>query len=411
MDTENKKKSAFNLLTIFLVCLVLYIFLSTVNYYINYFLIIILIALNFILGINTEKINKDSFVLMWLIFASICCTSLFSRYSTNVENSIIFIFCLLLFLISYINLTVRKNFWPEKALKIFFFFSAIFAAGTIVQIIFPDMIEAVKKFYVQKDKLSLSNLLVTLDTMYGGYNGLVVQTGTNAFLLSIFIGVCLFRILNLKSKFKYLVLIIVAYILLMLTGKRTLLISSVISLIIVVTIFYKFNPKYIIAVLILLSTGIFMIFNYTNIADKIVEKFMLNEGDGVNLSGREELYEEMYSNFKKSPLIGVGIDSKVDGDRDGHNIYLQVMSETGIFGVLILIVILVRNFLFTTRLLMRNSEFKNYFAFSLYIQIIFTMWGLTGNTLYDQFVLISYFLSMAISTFCYKKIKQKGIEK
>lgn len=403
MDKTVQEKNVNKKIIVFFVLQCLYIFLSTVNIYLNFLLLVMIFLYNIMLVYKKRTIKKDAFLFYWLLFVAISCISLFSPYNKNIINGISFICCSMVFLLTYVVLTLEKNDWISKLIKTLYVFTLIFAFATLVQIFFPSIIDSIKNIYIQSDKVDLSRSFIERDTLYSGYNGLVVQTGTNAFLLCIFIGLGLFYLISKpNSKIKYMALIALGLILLILTSKRTLLLAGVFAFVTVFLLYKRFNIKYLIAIIVLGSIFVFIVFNFTNIGNKIIQKF--NMSDGHALSGREILYKKMFVNFKKSPVVGVGIDSKVDG-QDGHNIYLQVASETGIAGILIMLIFLFRNLIITYKYFMKQEKYKEYFAFSLYIQLVFLIWGITGNPLYDQFVLLTYFLIIALTTKCIEKIK------
>lgn len=394
---------------IYILLVLLYIFFSTVNFYLNFFLLVCMLLLNILTMKSLKILKKDYFVILFLLFLICCFISLFSPYNVDMKNGIIFILCSIIFLLVYVRLTHLNEDWVTPFLKYLGFFLMIFAIGTLLQVFVPNFIDSIKKIYVQKDKIELSRNFITNQSLYSGYNGLVVQTGTNAFLMCIFIGYCLYNLLLGKDNKKYIFLTAFGFILLLLTNKRTLLFSGAFSFLFVFLLYKRFNLKYIISVFVLSFIFVFVIFNYTSIGNRIVNK--MNMGEDSILSGRDILYNKMYNNFKKSPIIGVGIDSKVDG-RDGHNIYLQVASETGVLGILILLIFLLRNLRITWVCLSKSNDHRELFALSLYVQMIFLIWGLTGNPLYDQFTLLTYFVFAALTNKCINvasiKKKYKG---
>lgn len=398
-----QNKNSNNFLSLYLLISIAYVFFSTTNEIINYFLLSMLFILSMLQIKKKNIIKKDFNILLWLIFLVFCIISLFSPYNSNLLNSLFFIFCSILFLLEYLILTQNKEEWIDMFIKYLYIFSLIFAIATVTQIIMPGFIDKIKLIYIQSSKINLSRKFLLSDSLYSGYNGLVIQTGTNAYLLSIFIGASMFKFLkNEKHKIIYLLLILIAFVLIILTNKRMLLLASAISILLMYIIYKRFKLKYVLITLLVCFLSVFILFKYTNVGNNIIQKFTMNQ-ENV-LSGRELLYQKMIVNFKSSPIIGVGIDSKIDG-LDGHNIYLQVASETGIFGILVFFIIISYNILITLKYLKIDTIFKPYFALSFYMQLIFIIWGITGNPLYDQFSLLSYILILALEKKCIIKIK------
>ena len=110
-------------------------------------------------------------------------------------------------------------------------------------------------------------------------------------------------------------------------------------------------------------------------------------------------------NFKENPLIGIGwngykyqfyhflYNPTVRAERyaylNAHNVYLQLLCETGILGFLIFMSGAIELFVRTLKLLKKNIRdsfsigSKGTIFFVLTMQIFFWLYSLTGNCLYD----------------------------
>jgi O-antigen ligase len=109
------------------------------------------------------------------------------------------------------------------------------------------------------------------------------------------------------------------------------------------------------------------------------------------------------NNFKKSPLFGIGwfgykyqynimlFDPSRRAERYGylnsHNVYLQLLCETGILGFGLIIWGGINIFKETFNLLdeeiIDGYNIKEILFFSLIMQLFFWLYSLTGNCLYD----------------------------
>ena len=102
------------------------------------------------------------------------------------------------------------------------------------------------------------------------------------------------------------------------------------------------------------------------------------------------------------PVLGNGFGStltKVTEFTNGHNIYLQTMAETGIVGIIILLVILIGNLVRAIRVLTLNIKKKEITYIEVFCtgyQIYFITVGLMGNILYDVFPLVLYMITSGI---------------
>lgn len=137
----------------------------------------------------------------------------------------------------------------------------------------------------------------------------------------------------------------------------------------------------------------------------IIDRF---SSDNV-LSNRGYLWDYALNMFKSSPLIGKGwgsyshslnlnIDSVGVSNQNAHNIYLQLLAETGVVGFLCFIIPIVYTLIRSVRLLQdMNTQGVDCTAIflSVSIQIFFIVYGITGNPLYDKQMFLAYMLSVA----------------
>lgn len=136
------------------------------------------------------------------------------------------------------------------------------------------------------------------------------------------------------------------------------------------------------------------------------------EGEDVT-SGRSRLYVWALELFRKNPLFGIGWgrfrttvvgNVTVAKELETHDIYLQLLAETGITGF----IVFVSTFLLfwnTTRIAYCDCVRKNdpdttgwrqLLLFSFAYQTYFLFYGLTGNPLYDPHFQIMYLFSCLI---------------
>jgi len=170
---------------------------------------------------------------------------------------------------------------------------------------------------------------------------------------------------DITNKFK-LTLSLFILILILYLGAR----QSMIGFIFIFSIF-QFNPTkkaksisvIIISFTLLISTIIWILSN----SDIEIFSSLVKSDDIVEASGRKFLYLEAIDLFKNNPLIGVGIGGfSWDGIFGAypHNIILEILSEFGLIGSLIIYYITVFYKLkLKNSLLKENMLFKIYYAF------------------------------------------------
>lgn len=192
------------------------------------------------------------------------------------------------------------------------------------------------------------------------------------------------------------------YYLLLLTDKRGFILFNIIILIIITFIFMREKFKSILSIVIVLGI-VYTIFINTEVGYRIIERTVASSDF---TTGREELYVILWEDFLKKPLFGNGTFSTLKAVfpyNNGHNIYLQVLRELGLLGFIPFIIFLGINLLQNLKLITVNekSDIVNfneryYLGFSLCIQLLFILWGFTGNPLYDEYPLVIYYVAVAM---------------
>ena len=113
--------------------------------------------------------------------------------------------------------------------------------------------------------------------------------------------------------------------------------------------------------------------------------------------------------FLDRPLFGYGVGSYniycnnmgyFSGALHAHNIYIQMLAETGIVGFMLFMVAFISSLLKTveitrkTMMTSNNSTLKVIILFSLYMQLFFLLYGFSGNPLYNFTQLFVYFIGI-----------------
>ena len=129
-----------------------------------------------------------------------------------------------------------------------------------------------------------------------------------------------------------------------------------------------------------------------------------SDNDEDVMSGRGELYLLALKYFSRYPIFGIGWETfrflpDVPGGVETHNIYLQLLCETGIIGFGIFLSFFAYALVTTMKncRLARTEEERLAASFCLFMQLFFLMYGLTGNPLYDPPYYVPYFIVCAFS--------------
>ena len=209
-----------------------------------------------------------------------------------------------------------------------------------------------------------------------------------------------------QRSYKYVIQSILVMIALMMTGKRTLFIIPIVALLIYVMLFSK-NNKFIKLAGVGLGISAFIIIAYTIIpeASLIIDR-IINSGGDV-LSGRENFWNYAMDMFHQNPFFGRGFMSFNDfvfnqgfryyGERwnyQAHNVYIQLLGETGIIGCGVIITLIVILIIKAISLAKTTSNFWD--VLLVYWIMLFGIYSLTGNTLYYPCQLIILVVSILL---------------
>lgn len=349
------------------------------------------------------KIKKDTII--WLIFGIILIGSI--AISMDIQSSIEVTALIIMGII--IKIIYENNKDGEKW-TIFFVNSLLLASGihvfaTILQLIFPNLINQINSVLLVQSNLDMNQQLYES----GGYAGITGQTSINAFYISIFIGITFCRVLlNKEYKKTNLILFVIGMVALFLTGKRGMLLYVIFSIIFIS--FYlinkdkKNNLKYLLMLAIIILVAYIVLLNIPE-AQNILEKMQLLEENGDVLNGRDVLWNKSMNIFKDNKILGIGIGTvqNLIGDYS-HNVYIQLLAETGIIGFSVYCVAIIISFMQTIKkmkqvLKIDDKSKKEILAVSLFIQIIYICYSFSGNPLYGQMFFVPYMIAIAIANF------------
>ena len=242
-----------------------------------------------------------------------------------------------------------------------------------------------------------------------GYAGFTYQLGMTAIILVYFEAFILYFWKCDKKYFRAAVLIL-TIISIFLTGKRML---SVLAVIAPIEVYVasdgsigkkKRNTLLAIAIGLIVLVAIYINIDafadnkvFGRIARGIID---LQQGEDITTS-RSDLWGVAVETWKKSPIFGVGVGKikAAAGIRtDAHNAFVQVLCERGVVGLLLFVFPLIISYANTVSLFKRNGNKTENVSlkFSFFIQTIFILYSLTGNTTTDRHCFIMYFLAVGI---------------
>lgn len=300
------------------------------------------------------------------------------------------------------------------AILIIKFGALFYALGSIAQYISP---ENFNNFILNfTSKYSESELMHRVDRNYYpgfGFN----RTALAASYIAVGIG----AILTFWNNHKYKVILNLCFLFflilaLVITGKRGLLLWAAVALpltfIALAPAKEQFQRLLKVSLVIFVSFATLMIIlQLQDLPTFLVRIESLISGiisgeyfeDNVRLS----YYKDAWAHFLQEPLHGIGWKHFEIVNPRGehvHNIYLQLLTETGVVGFILIITPLVYSLLSTYKALrasinlegLINHLWTKGLAFSLFYQLLFLLYGLTDSPLYGVRYVFLYFLVLAL---------------
>lgn len=343
---------------------------------------------NYILKINRYKLMYSLFVIMIMVSCFwVSNINVIWDYSLYLISGICVIFS---------DFSKTFYYYFMKNFKTLFW---VFIFSMFLEALLPNV------FFLIFGFASFGDAEMRALTSGGAIAGLAFEKAYAAFICNLGLGVIFAEFVAQRS-YKYVIQSILVMIALMMTGKRTLFIIPIVALLIYVMLFSK-NNKFIKLAGVGLGISAFIIIAYTIIpeASLIIDR-IINSGGDV-LSGRENFWNYAMDMFHQNPFFGRGFMSFNDfvfnqgfryyGERwnyQAHNVYIQLLGETGIIGCGVIITLIVILIIKAISLAKTTSNFWD--VLLVYWIMLFGIYSLTGNTLYYPCQLIILVVSILL---------------
>ena len=414
-------KNLYNFIGIFLLCIIFF-FETQISLYglqiITIIQVIILFFL-FLALLSKSKIiyakNIYPFLLTWILMLPF-----FLYGMLHSEKNVVF---RILFGIIMCCFLIQQTEWLKYLKKFLLFFSGSAIFFTFFFWFMPNLYSAVVDFYGYYPP-------GTGQLKYGYRAGITAHYSQNGIFIAVFIMTLITWMLSEKSikKSKYknafrIIVVILAFLAFLLNGKRGTLVWCVVALIITWFVSTPNKSKFITRVIIL---GCLCIVVLQVAVDNIpslnfvVERFS-ELGSDNSSSDRLAMWGLALNSFTRSPILGIGFmnfrelyninlastyvkdftDISSYSRLDAHNVYIQILCETGIVGFVIYIiglVLLIKYTLKTLKYFSYRDEYHYKYAamLSFCFQIFYLLYSLSGNCLYDMTFYL-YIIAMAIT--------------
>jgi O-antigen ligase len=313
---------------------------------------------------------KDGFnIIIWLgLFTTVFLISIFRNKEKRQPLSGLIKKLIIPWIIFLVYLFIRTFIPGEGFIEYGLFKSAVF----FLKGVFPAVLFIIwlnnREEELQKLELILFifGFFLSLLTLYNYYIFHEVRTsvlGINPIWLARYIAIGLIAVINLSFKYYYKILLgIILFMGILATGSRGPLLMLLLVLFIRLILYFKgkypdrgYLPLMLVFVLILISASIYFAFLqdfFTRGSVNILQEYNVRE--------RIDLYREAFANFICNPIFGSGTGTFNYQKRNyPHNIILELLTETGLIGLILFIYALKPGETFNFR-----YRFSDYFVFA-----------------------------------------------
>lgn len=386
---------------------------------------IILLILSFLALCSNFKnglfcIKRKEISLPICLFLIFGCLSIMWSADPQSSKIMVYIFFTMLLIMQY---NFSDNFW-KKFLKYGEIASIITAISVFLEMINPNLFISVFRFILFRPSNALNQ------AMLGEYSGIAGGNAHAAVILNFGFAISLAKCyvknkMNKMDVIKFTMLFIAIF----LTGKRALVITPILMLIIYYCSGNTINKysKLIMFILISGFLGYILIQINPSIADAI-DKFVQGESDTDILTGRGNFWKICIVMFREKTLCGYGIAAfnyvffekthylfaGIPWGYHAHSIYYQICAELGILGIsmfvwqLVVVVFKYINFLKAKHCY--TDEKKFVMLFGIFVTLFLAVYGLTGNVLYETDELFGMIIGISAIEFVLRNKDKKNYE-
>lgn len=243
--------------------------------------------------------------------------------------------------------------------------------------------------------------------------GMCAAIGVNSMYLLICFAVCIISLITSK-KYKYFKLFgaLASLLMIFTTTKRSSVIIGVgiMFLMYIMLSEYKITTKRVWTFIVFLLASIVIfsfIYNKTNILDNLLDKIVKLSIDGDISNGRVGIWKEAISQIDNNILFGIGL-KKIYSIMyyDVHNTYIQLLVETGIVGVVTIVLCFIsyltcsiKNIL---KLKVRNFKdekraiYEKIMLLGIYLLWFLCAYAFVGNVLIDYISISLFVISVVL---------------
>ncbi|GHT05283.1 hypothetical protein FACS189423_09210 [Bacteroidia bacterium] len=331
-------------------------------------------------------------------------------------------FCLFFFMGFVLLLSFSQTDTSFPYIPKFFLYASIFFALSVIfsAVNTSTYISSLSLFFTA-DTVEHAMKLV-LSRNYGGYAPL---TATAAFFISVGMGIVFIKLVNSKEKNSNIMWLslLILLLALLLTLRRVGILCNILAIVAV----FVYKREYLFRFLLILTALVILYYLLLPYIPQLGQVFQKQERlmrEGNVLSDRQDLYNYALQLFKENPYFGKGPLSYVilrqqylgvESSLGVHNVFIQLLAETGIIGTLLFCVCVITLLYQTIRSLMAiklrsyqdeeaQSNNENCLLTSLYVQVVFLTFCMSESALSEYNMFYTYILFSAIPVYYYREL-------
>lgn len=335
--------------------------------------IILPVIVVFLAALLNRKLNiKKNSLLIFMFWTIYFISTSISPY-TNIESNIITFFC---FCIFYILITSKK--YTNKELKFAINLYVILAIICSINILYNYMTKNFYNEWFQRASFYFGGV-------YKDPNYVMAYVVPGMF----FMYLKLINTSKLKNKYLYTFGIIILVLAILATGSRSAILNSIIAVLISYIFLDKISIKKKLKIIAVIGIGAFILYFFLN---NFYSTQALNRLINFTQDSRESLWDAALNVFFERPVLGGGFGSAnifsfAKIGNASHNVYLDILCDSGAIGMLSFLIFFFSNcFNITTKY--KSSMYGMCISFML---PMFFINGFNTATFYLALIIITIF--------------------
>ena len=296
----------------------------------------------------------------------------------------------------------------------------IIAGSIIIQIFIPNLYSSYLYFLIRGSSSARQRLAGEVSNHI--YSGIVGEKSEAAFLMVVAVINILARSVSEKRISRQNKIWLAVYFVAMVLPAKRMLFAIGILMVLLYAMFWTRGSKKVVALSGVGLMGIvgYILMSIVPVLNTLLVRFT-SFADDDTANGRTYLWEYAIEMFRERPLFGYGYGSyntyasekgvilTDDGTwiSQAHNIYYQLLGETGIIGFVFFLLICICTLyvcfrLYKIRHLMNKSDIALLFIGVNFV-VLTLIYGLTGNVIYYTNQVMFFFFGISISVCLYRK--------